>query len=275
MFLQRLISGIVLIVIAIAAILAGGEVVLALLEILALIGVWELYKAEKMEKSPAAWVGYLAVLVYFSFIYLGLTDYIIIFMVGFLMALFLVMIVRYPKIHPRQIMMSFFGVGYVAILLSHIYQARILDNGIYIVWLMLISAFGYDTFAYCVGLLTSKTIGNHKMTPHLSPKKSYEGLIGGLVGAGLLGFAYAKIFDGHLPTLSHHSAVVYGVISAVGGGIAQVGDLAASAIKRQYGIKDFGKLIPGHGGVLDRFDSLMFTAPVIYYLVTLIFPLIG
>lgn len=271
MFLQRLISGIVLVLIAIGAILAGGTVVLVLLGLLALIGLWELYQAEHMEKSPAAIAGYLAVLVYYSMLYFNLTEYMLLFMVALLILLFLIMIVAYPKLHPREIMMSFFGVGYVAFLLSYVYQARILENGMYIVWFMLLSAFGYDTFAYCVGLLTAKTIGNHKMTPKLSPKKSFEGLAGGLIGAGILGFAYAKLFGGHLPQMDS-GPVFYGIVSAIGGGVAQIGDLAASAIKRQYGIKDFGKLIPGHGGVLDRFDSLMFTAPVIYYLVTLVLP---
>ena len=274
MFLQRLISGIILVLVAIGAILAGGTVVLVLLGILALIGVYELYKAEKMEKSPAAFVGYPAVLGYYVMLYLGLTEYMLLFMVAFLILLFLVMIVTYPKVHSREIMMGFFGVGYVAFLLSYVYQARILENGMYIVWLMLISAFGYDTFAYCVGLLTAKTIGNHKMTPKLSPKKSFEGLAGGLIGAGILGFVYATLFGEHLPQVPN-AAIFYGIVCAIGGGVAQVGDLAASAIKRQYDIKDFGKLIPGHGGVLDRFDSLMFTAPVIYYLVTLVLPKLG
>lgn len=274
MFLQRLISGIVLVLIAIGAILAGGTVVLVLLSILALIGVRELYKAEHMEKSPAAFAGYLAVLGYYVLLYFKLTEYMLLFMVAFLILLFLVMILTYPKTHPREIMMSFFGVAYVAFLLSYVYQARILENGTYIVWFMLISAFGYDTFAYCTGLLTSKTIGNHKMTPKLSPKKSFEGLAGGLIGAGVLGYVYARLFGSHLPQVQN-AAVFYGIFSAIGGGIAQVGDLAASAIKRQYDIKDFGKLIPGHGGVLDRFDSLMFTAPVVFYLVTLVLPLFG
>lgn len=274
MFLQRLISGIVLVLIAIGAILAGGTVVLVLLDILAIIGVRELYKAEHMEKSPAAYVGYLAVLGYYAMLYFNLTEYMLLFMVAFLILLFLIMIVTYPKIHPREIMMSFFGVAYVAFLLSYVYQARILKNGMYIVWFMLISAFGYDTFAYCVGLLTAKTIGNHKMTPKLSPKKSFEGLTGGLIGAGVLGFVYAKFFGNYLPQMQS-GAVFYGIAAAIGGGVAQVGDLAASAIKRQYDIKDFGTLIPGHGGVLDRFDSLMFTAPVIFYLVTLVLPLLG
>ena len=128
MFLQRLISGIILVLVAIGAIFAGGTVVLVLLGILALIGVHELYKAEKMEKSPAAFAGYLAVLVYYAMLYLGLIEYMLLFMVAFLILLFLVMIVTYPKVHPKEIMMSFFGVGYVAFLLSFVYQARILDD---------------------------------------------------------------------------------------------------------------------------------------------------
>lgn len=274
MFWQRLVSGIVLVLIAIGAILAGGTVVLALLGILALIGVRELYKAEHMEKSPAAFAGYLAVAGYYVMLYCRLTEYLQLFMTAFLILLFLVMILTYPKTHPREIMMSLFGVVYVAFLLSYVYQARILEEGIYIVWFILISAFGYDTFAYCIGLLTAKTIGNHKMTPKLSPKKSFEGLAGGLIGAGILGYVYACIFGSHLPQVQN-AAVFYGIFSAVGGGIAQIGDLAASALKRRYDIKDFGTLIPGHGGVLDRFDSLMFTAPVVYYLITLLPPWLG
>ena len=97
------------------------------------------------------------------------------------------------------------------------------------------------------------------MTPVLSPKKSVEGAVGGVVGAVLLGILYAYLTKG--------SAIGYGVICAAGAILSMVGDLAASAIKRQTGIKDYGKLIPGHGGILDRFDSVIFTAPVIYYLV--------
>jgi phosphatidate cytidylyltransferase len=227
-----------------------------------------------MEKSLVSYVGYGAVVVYYAMLYFDLMEYTMFFVSGLLLLLLLVLVLRYPRIHSRQVMMAFFGVAYVAGLLSYVYLARILENGMYIVWLMLLSAFGYDTFAYCTGLLTAKTIGNHKMTPKLSPKKSYEGLIGGLLGAGILGFVYANIWGGYLPQL-WGGPFGYGIVCAAGGGVAQLGDLAASAMKRQYDIKDFGKLIPGHGGVLDRFDSLMFTAPVIYCLVTMVLPLAG
>ena len=96
------------------------------------------------------------------------------------------------------------------------------------------------------------------MAPVLSPKKSEEGAVGGVVGAALLGIIYAAVTKGPI--------VEYAVICAVGALISMVGDLAASAIKRNQGIKDYGKLIPGHGGILDRFDSVIFTAPVIYFL---------
>ena len=156
--------------------------------------------------------------------------------------------------------MVYFGFFYVAVMLSFVYQTRMLPEGHVIVWLIFLSSWGCDTCAYCVGVL----FGKHKMAPKLSPKKSVEGGIGGIVGAALLGYLFAFAMN----QWAGASAVPlhYAVICAVGGMISQVGDLAASAIKRNHEIKDYGKLIPGHGGVLDRFDSVIFTAPVIYYL---------
>ena len=155
-------------------------------------------------------------------------------------------------------MSAFFGVVYVAVMLSFILLTRNLPDGKFIVWLTFLCSWGCDTCAYCVGML----IGKHKMAPVLSPKKSVEGGIGGVVGAGLLGVIYAAAIQGPM--------VEYAVICGIGALISMVGDLAASAIKRNQGIKDYGKLIPGHGGILDRFDSVIFTAPVIYYLAKII-----
>lgn len=106
------------------------------------------------------------------------------------------------------------------------------------------------------------------MAPKLSPKKSVEGGIGGVVGAALLGVIFALAMNKWGGASA--SPLHYAVICGVGGMISQVGDLAASAVKRNHEIKDYGKLIPGHGGILDRFDSVIFTAPVIYYLATLL-----
>ena len=111
-------------------------------------------------------------------------------------------------------------------------------------------------------------IGKHKMAPVLSPKKSVEGGIGGILGAALIGVLYALAIN-HWGG-AEVSVLTYAIIGAAGGAISQIGDLAASAIKRYHNIKDYGKLIPGHGGILDRFDSVIFTAPIIYYLAILL-----
>ena len=107
-------------------------------------------------------------------------------------------------------------------------------------------------------------IGKHKLAPILSPKKSIEGGIGGILGAALIGVLYGLAINywGNATA----DLLQYAIIGAVGGAISQIGDLAASAIKRYHNIKDYGKLIPGHGGILDRFDSVIFTAPIIFYL---------
>ena len=155
-------------------------------------------------------------------------------------------------------MATFFGVVYVAVMLSFILLTRNLENGKFIVWLIFLCSWGCDTCAYCVGML----IGKHKMAPVLSPKKSIEGAVGGVAGAALLGVIYGAV--------THGPVIEYAVICGVGALISMVGDLAASAIKRNQGIKDYGKLIPGHGGILDRFDSVIFTSPVIFYLAKII-----
>ena len=158
-------------------------------------------------------------------------------------------------------MAAFFGVFYVAAMLSCIYQTRMLENGAYIVWLIFLCSWGCDTCAYCVGVL----FGKHKMSPKLSPKKSIEGAVGGIAGSMLLTLLYTCVFQEQMQVQTEEM-VLLALISGVGALISMVGDLAASAIKRNYGKKDYGTLIPGHGGILDRFDSVIFTAPVIYYL---------
>jgi phosphatidate cytidylyltransferase len=103
------------------------------------------------------------------------------------------------------------------------------------------------------------------MTPKLSPKKSIEGAVGGVVGAALLTALYCYIFRAQME-IDALGILAVSIIAAIAALISMVGDLTASAIKRNYDIKDYGHLIPGHGGILDRFDSMIITAPIIYYL---------
>ena len=183
---------------------------------------------------------------------------------AFVICLMAVLVFAYPRYRTEQILAAFFGVFYVAVMLSYIYQTRILPGGVFQVWLVFICAWGCDTCAYCVGML----IGKHKMAPKLSPKKSVEGGIGGIVGAALIAVLYALAIN-HWGNAGV-SVASFAMIGAAGGAISQIGDLAASAIKRNHDIKDYGKLIPGHGGILDRFDSIIFTAPIIFYLSVLL-----
>ena len=161
---------------------------------------------------------------------------------------------------------QFFGIIYVTVMLAYIYETRTLDNGVYLVWLIFVSSWGNDTFAYFTGVL----IGKHKMAPVLSPKKSVEGAVGGIAGATILGIIYGSIVGTRMSEVIGSPVLTFAVASCVGAMLAIVGDLAASAIKRNYNVKDYGKLIPGHGGILDRFDSVIFTAPVVYWAIVII-----
>lgn len=280
MFKTRLISGIVLVLVAFLTIYAGGDVLLVTLFGVSVIGLGELYQIEKMTFQLPAVLAYIAAAAYFLLLRLGTQaaggklfgqsfgESLWMFGMLFLIVLLGCYVFTFPRYKVHQIVLAFFGFFYVAVMLSFIYRTRALENGQYLVWLIFLSSWGYDTCAYCVGMLTGKTIGNHKMTPRLSPKKSIEGAVGGLAGAMLLGVLYAVLAT-KLSGLTHPK-LEYAVICGVGAVIAQIGDLAASAIKRDCSLKDYGHIIPGHGGILDRFDSVIFTAPMIYYLSVLL-----
>ena len=263
MFKTRLISGIVLVAIALVVIITGGNVLLSVMGIISLIGMFELYRVFQMEKSLAAVVGYLVAIAFYLNLYFGFfTDPMILPML-FLILLLAVYVFSYPKYKADQIMACFFALFYVAMMLSFIYQTRMLDGGEYLVWLIFLSSWGCDTSAYCVGML----LGKHKLAPVLSPKKSIEGAVGGVVGSALLGLAYGAYFGHNMEEVAN-PMVACAIACAIAAVISQIGDLAASAIKRNHNIKDYGHLIPGHGGILDRFDSMIFTAPAIYFAVT-------
>lgn len=261
MFKTRLLSGIVLVLIALALIITGGNVLLAGLTIVSLIGIFEIYRVFHIEKRLAGIVGYIAVLVYYANVLWNFIPDIMLLVLAVLIVFMAVYVFSFPKYKADQIFAGFFGVFYVAVMLSCVYHTRMLDAGAYIVWLIFLCSWGCDTCAYCVGVL----IGKHKMAPNLSPKKSVEGAVGGVLGAALLTLLYGFVFQKQMDLSTEYIFILAG-ISAIGALISMVGDLAASAIKRNYDIKDYGKLIPGHGGILDRFDSVIFTAPIIYYL---------
>lgn len=261
MFKTRLLSGIVLVVLALVLIITGGNLLWTSLLVISLVGMFELYRVFHIEKNAPGFAGYLAAIVFYLNLQLHFLPDSMMFVMGILVLLMFVYVFTYPKYKTEQILAAFFGVFYVAVMMSCVYQTRMLANGAYIVWLIFLCSWGCDTCAYCVGVL----IGKHKMSPKLSPKKSVEGAIGGVLGSMLLTAIYCVIFKNAMD-ITQTEIGILAVISGIGALISMVGDLTASAIKRNYDIKDYGTLIPGHGGILDRFDSVIFTAPIIYYL---------
>ena len=149
---------------------------------------------------------------------------------------------------------------YVAFGFSSLVLLRDMKYGVYVFIIPFVVSWMTDTFAYFTGML----IGKHKLIPSVSPKKTVEGAVGGTVFAVALtllyGFIAGKINGAEPQYLS------IAIISTVTSVLSQCGDLIMSLIKRKYGIKDYGKIFPGHGGVLDRFDSIVMTAPVIYFI---------
>ena len=233
MFKTRLLSGIVLVIILIATVGTGGGLLFGFLALISLIGLSELYKVVDVQNKILGLTGYLGAVVYYGILYTGQMT---LLTIAFLVVLMAVYVFSFPTFKAEQVMTVFFGVFYVAVMLSYVYQTRMLEDGAVAVWLIFLSSWGCDTCAYCVGVL----IGKHKMAPKLSPKKSIEGGIGGLAGAALLGALYALAIN----KWGGASAGVgeYALICFVGGIISMIGDLAASAIKRNHEIKDYGKL---------------------------------
>lgn len=161
----------------------------------------------------------------------------------------------------RDLAVSLFGIFYIALLLAHVILLRALPAGQDWVFLVLLVVMASDTLAYFVGM----NFGRHRLYEAVSPKKSIEGSLGGLVG-GVLGATLGKLW--FFPQLGPMDILFVGIGV---GAFSQLGDLVESLLKRSFGVKDSGALIPGHGGLLDRLDSLLFAFPLTYYYATWIF----
>lgn len=268
MFLTRLISGILLLVFTFVTMYFGGQLLLVALFLISLIGLYELYKVMKFEDTPLAAVGYLGAFAWYINIDTrpnAIIDFkvpeLMIFSIVVVAAL-LVFVVKYPKYTANQLFSTIFGIFYIPVMISFIFKTReTIAFGQWFAWMAYVSSWGSDTCAYVVGRL----FGKHKLAPVLSPKKSVEGAIGGVLGSALIGVIFGLIMSNYTGK-SENLIVIFAVIGGLGSVISQIGDLAASGIKRNYDIKDYGHLIPGHGGILDRYDSMIITAPIVYFL---------
>ena len=263
MFATRLISGIILVIIALVVVSSGGGILFAVTGMISLIGLFELYRVMDIHKKPLGAVGYATAVSYYGLLWFDGQQYVTLMAIACLMVLMSIYVFTFPKYKTEEVTVAFFGMFYVAVMLSYLYQVRVMSDGFYLVWLIFLSSWGCDTCAYCSGML----LGKHKLAPVLSPKKSIEGAVGGVLGAALLGFLYAAVVGDHMSEVANPT-VACALACGIAAVISQIGDLAASAIKRNHNVKDYGHLIPGHGGILDRFDSMIFTAPAVFFAVT-------
>ena len=250
--------------------LGNKYVVDIFLALVAMLGMQEYFNAVSKESKPVRWIGYLSCLS-IAFVHIIpenipaeiLQSVLLIAIPTIMLILFLHVIITNMKINFKDIAYTFFGMAYVIGCIIFLALSRGLENGRVLIWYAIIAAWGTDIFAYLVG----KKFGKHKFS-QVSPKKSIEGCIAGIVGAVVIALIYTFAINSIL-NLSYSYGLVI-IATAILSIIGQVGDFAASSIKRYVDIKDYSNLIPGHGGMLDRIDSLMFLAPFAYILLTLI-----
>ena len=240
------------------------------LALVAMLGMQEYFNAVAKESKPIRWIGYLScvsiALVHILPQYISeqlLKNILLITIPLINLILFAHVIITNMKINFKDIAYTLFGIIYVIGCIIFLALLRGIQNGRILIWYAIIAAWGTDIFAYVIG----KRFGKHKFS-EVSPKKSIEGCIAGIIGAVVIAVLYTlainKIFE------LQYSYLFVVIVTAILSMIGQVGDFAASSIKRYVNIKDYSNLIPGHGGMLDRIDSLMFLAPFAYVLFSFI-----
>ncbi len=267
--LKRTVAGIIFALIAVAILIANNQLFDSIvITALAIIGTYEFFKAFKnIGIRPISWVGYLGCLVilmmggYIEEEYKILIMKIVIPLI--LISTFVYIILARIKRTIIDVAITTFALVYIPFLFSFLKLILNMENGRILIWYVLFGAFASDTFAYIIGSKFGKT----KLCPDISPNKTVEGAIGGVIGVILFYTIFTIIINRYLMVqLNVYYFVFVAIVASISG---QFGDLTASGIKRYCKIKDFGKLIPGHGGILDRFDSVMFVAPMVYIFIKL------
>lgn len=263
MDIKRFISaGLLFPVIAILLTFGTNVMIDVFISIVAILCLHEYNNAFSKKAKPIKWIGVLAALTIpfwnllpVTILPLALASIIILM----IFILFSIVIFTEMKYTVEDISLTAFGVLYIVGFLIFATFLRRLNNGIILLWMVIAAAWGSDIFAYLVGM----KFGKHKFSK-ISPKKSLEGCFGGVIGAIVLGIVLVFISNQFLGSTYNYLVVVglMGLLSIVG----QIGDFAASSIKRFNDVKDFSELIPGHGGMLDRIDSVIFILPFAYVL---------
>ncbi len=267
---QRVLSAVIALPVVIGAIYFGGIYLLSLVGLAACVGIFEFNRAfGYREKKLLPAMTMLGAVIYTVLIYSNEHEKAQAVFGLVLMTEFAVYVLLYPRLELKQVFANIVGFIYIPYMLLHALLIRQeLAHGKILIWLVIMIAFGSDSFAYFTGV----SLGRHKLAPILSPKKTIEGAVGGIFGSMLICVGYGMFMEwqGYLKLtgVAYLCLMILGILGSL---FSQIGDLVGSAIKRETGIKDFGNLIPGHGGILDRLDSILFVAPFVYYFMQLIY----
>lgn len=240
------------------------------LAIIACISMQEYMNAISKDAKPIRWLGYISC-IFIAFIHIIpqyipepiLNNIIILAIPILLLVLFATIVSTNMRTNFKDVSYTLFGIVYIVTCIAFIAKIRGLEHGNWLVWFAIIAAWASDTFAYFIG----KRFGKHKFSK-VSPKKSIEGCIAGVIGAVIVALIYTYAVN-EITSLNF-SYIYITIITAILSIIGQIGDFAASSIKRYVDVKDYSNLIPGHGGMLDRIDSLMFLSPFAYVFLTII-----
>jgi phosphatidate cytidylyltransferase len=274
MNLKRLLTGIIGFPIVLAVLVLGNRYVIDIL--MSVVSIFAIYEYSKCAKNKdihiITWLGYIASLLIMTLHIFPTKLILLIISILFpllIFILFLHVIITNMKISFKDIVYTLFGIAYIVgflMFFALVYGTKMLPwnlTGKIAIWYVLFSAWGTDTVAYLVG----KNLGKHKFSK-VSPNKTIEGCVGGMLGAVVGGVIFTFFINLYLDTTV--PLVAAGIIVAILSIIGQFGDFSASVVKRSFEVKDFSELFPGHGGMIDRIDSIMFIAPFAYVIFTLI-----
>ena len=266
---KRIIVGLVALPIIVPIVLLGGIWSVALVLLMCWGGGFEFYSLmDKATLNPSRWLGLLWITLFVAFYAHPLwADYFPGFtpsLTGLISLVLISVLIRVLFVPERPLFSWFATVGgslYIGVLGGQVAALRLLDTGLWWLVLAIVITWANDTAAYFAGVY----LGKHFLWPRLSPKKTWEGTIGGWLGASIISTLFYLLFP---PSFSI-SILTVALLALVGGILALFGDLSISMLKRQIGVKDSGHVFPGHGGMLDRMDSLLFVMPFIYQIALL------
>ncbi|MCX7845891.1 MAG: phosphatidate cytidylyltransferase [Dictyoglomaceae bacterium] len=256
--IERIITGLWGIPLILWTIHMGDQVLFIFVMVLVGFGLWEFYTLlEKYKFEPLKLEGIILGLLYITFIYFGSRRALIIFLPLLILVLLIYELFRKKKA-ITDLSLTFLGFFYIPFLLGYLLMLRSLPQGEKFCYFTFILVWISDTSAFFIG----KAMGKHPLAPSISPKKTIEGTIAGIVFSGLASLIF-PFFYSWRPLFTLILGIAVGIMG-------QLGDLVESMLKREIGVKDASSLLPGHGGVLDRFDSLLFAIPTVYYFLSLL-----